>query len=515
MEQKANWSWDIFVSHNRKQKPWVRRFVRQCRDSGLRVFFDQDDIGPGEEVVAGIERGLKQSQHVIVVISPEAVSSDWVAFEIAISVGIDPSGSRRKLIPILLEKTPPEDIRLSVLRLNFVDLTEPALRRKQYCKLFEFFGISPAPRIPNIGQAAKAHRAKPKNPMAAGPLVKQARAFSPLTPETGAMDPQSPYYVGRLSDGQAVTQLDSVEPTVTIRGFRKAGKSSLLNRLQYAARRDGVRCCYIDFQGVGEDYVNDNMRLCKQIAHLVAGGLGVASRPEANWDEDLAPQINLTKFIESEILRPAERPVQLLFDEVDMLLKTGAGAAFFSTLRSWHNRRETDYNGIWKRLRFAIAHASDPAVWIPSTDQSPFNVGLNLVLEEFTPPQVAELNRRLGSPLRSDSEVRSLVGLVGGHPYLVRRSLHSLLSGDLSFARFLETASLPDGPLGNYLTLYFNQVLADTDLLHRLRKILSEGVCPDKHQFDQLWATGLVTGYRHSVRLRCRLYEEFFRSVLP
>jgi hypothetical protein len=40
--------WDVFASHDHKQKDWVRNIVKEWRDKELRVFFDEDSIGPGE-----------------------------------------------------------------------------------------------------------------------------------------------------------------------------------------------------------------------------------------------------------------------------------------------------------------------------------------------------------------------------------------------------------------------------------------------------------------------------------
>ena len=82
--------WDVFVSHNHRQKPWVRGAVCQRRDLGLRVFFDEDDIEPGEKVLHAIERGLLESRHTVLIITPAAVSSPWVALETAIAVYQDP-----------------------------------------------------------------------------------------------------------------------------------------------------------------------------------------------------------------------------------------------------------------------------------------------------------------------------------------------------------------------------------------------------------------------------------------
>lgn len=50
-------------------------------------------------------------------------------------------------------------------------------------------------------------------------------------------------------------------------------------------------------------------------------------------------------------------------------------------------------------------------------------MGEILNLEDFTPAQVAELNRRHDNPLTNEEE-RRLVEVLGGHPYLTR--LHSI-----------------------------------------------------------------------------------------
>src|SRR5207244_11189541 len=56
----------------------------------------------------------------------------------------------------------------------------------------------------------------------------------------------------------------------------------------------------------------------------------------------------------------------------------------------------------WSRLTLAIAYATEAHLFISDMNQSPFNIGTLLALEDFTLPQVAELNRSYGSPLQSE-----------------------------------------------------------------------------------------------------------------
>ncbi len=99
----ASTHYDLFLSHNRRQKPWVRQLVKFLRDRGLRVFFDEDSIAPGEDVVAALERAVEASDALVLVLSRSSVFSKWIAFETAQRIYDDPLSQLRRLIPVLVE----------------------------------------------------------------------------------------------------------------------------------------------------------------------------------------------------------------------------------------------------------------------------------------------------------------------------------------------------------------------------------------------------------------------------
>ena len=115
---RRKFAWDVFVSHNRMQKDWVRATVSQSRALGLRVFFDEDCIEPGEDVASGIERGLRGSRHTVLIISPDSMQSRWVAMETSIAVYTDPHAVEGRLIPLLLERTDHKKLKLHIQRLR-------------------------------------------------------------------------------------------------------------------------------------------------------------------------------------------------------------------------------------------------------------------------------------------------------------------------------------------------------------------------------------------------------------
>src|SRR5260370_17683853 len=85
-------------------------------------------------------------------------------------------------------------------------------------------------------------------------------------------------------------------------------------------------------------------------------------------------------------------------DCVVQRFRSQKAGALFALFRSWHNERALDPSGPWSRLTLAIAYSTEVHLFITDLDQSPFNVGTRLTLDDFTLDQTAELNRPCGPP---------------------------------------------------------------------------------------------------------------------
>jgi hypothetical protein len=75
---------------------------------GAKVWISPESINPGESWVDAINRGLEESSHMVVLLTPAAVESKWVKMEtnVAISMELD---DKIQVIPLDVEpcKTPP------------------------------------------------------------------------------------------------------------------------------------------------------------------------------------------------------------------------------------------------------------------------------------------------------------------------------------------------------------------------------------------------------------------------
>lgn len=98
----AEFNYDVFLSHNSKDKPKVHRLAKRLKDAGVKVWLDDWGIQAGDLISMKVDEGLEQSRVLLLCISPEALASGWVALERSTAVHRDPANSGRRFIPVLL-----------------------------------------------------------------------------------------------------------------------------------------------------------------------------------------------------------------------------------------------------------------------------------------------------------------------------------------------------------------------------------------------------------------------------
>jgi len=107
---KETFKYDIFFNYNSKDKPAVRELAERLRKDGLRVWFDEWMIKPGDSIPIKIEQGLERSKVLILVMSANAFGSDWVTLERHTFLFRDPINTQRRFIPLRLDDAPIKDM---------------------------------------------------------------------------------------------------------------------------------------------------------------------------------------------------------------------------------------------------------------------------------------------------------------------------------------------------------------------------------------------------------------------
>ncbi|MDD4652396.1 MAG: TIR domain-containing protein [Methanothrix sp.] len=95
-------TYDVFLSHNSQDKSQVRNLAERLKEAGLRVWFDEWAIKPGDDIYLSIERGLEAARVQVLCLSPAALGSDWVALERSTVLFRDPTNAGRRFVPLLL-----------------------------------------------------------------------------------------------------------------------------------------------------------------------------------------------------------------------------------------------------------------------------------------------------------------------------------------------------------------------------------------------------------------------------
>ena len=330
-----------------------------------------------------------------------------------------------------------------------------------------------------------------------------------LETDGGAVPLHSLFYIERPADaafGQALARRDSI---VLVKGARQVGKTSLLARGLQQSRLTGTRVVMTDFQKLNEAQLASPDALYMALAASLALQLELDVSPRQAWDPDLGPNMNMELFLRRRVLRAIEGPLVWGMDEVDRLFACPFGSEVFGLFRSWHNERSLDPGAPWARLTLAIAYATEAHLFIQDLNQSPFNVGTRLALDDFTPAHVGELNRRYGSPL-PDADIARFCDLLGGQPYLTRRGLRELQSQAWNLSRLEAEGDHDEGPFGDHLRRLLAALTRSPDLLDAVRALLAGKPALLPETFYRLRAAGVVAGAStRDVGFRCHLYATY------
>ena len=345
------------------------------------------------------------------------------------------------------------------------------------------------------------------------PLPLSSAQPAQLEMPSGTMDVESPFYVKRPSDDKALRTIAQTGRgvTIVIKGARQVGKSSLLIRTMNAATKAGKQFAFLDFQLFEQADLKDADLFFRRFCFWLTDALEMEDKLEDYWNSDLGNNRSCSRYMSRYILKELGKPLVLAMDEVDKIFECDFRSDFFGMLRSWHNSRAT--TPIWKKLDLALVTSTEPYELIPDLTQSPFNVGEVIELEDFTPQQVSDLNRRHGSPLNS-SEEKQLMVLLGGHPFLVRRALYLVTSGQISSVDLFTNAIAQNGAFADHLRHHLSLLHNKQELIQGLREIIDRNTCKDRLVFWRLRGAGLVRSSGKTVTTRCQLYTDYFRDNL-
>ena len=514
----------ISYRHTKPDEELAQFLEKFLGEHDHNVFLDTQ-IQLVTEWVKEIERQIKSSEFFIVLLSKESILSDMVRQEVKLAHELAKKrGKRFTILPIRVDFIGelPYDLGVCLDRIQYAlwrkeeDFNDIAQQVLKAIDKHEQLPLKKEPVEPDEddNSTASLQGLFDVTDAIGAPLPKaDPRIVPQVELETGTVKLDSPFYVKRKADPEIIEQIQKKGTTVIVKGPRQMGKSSLLVRAQAEAKKHRQQCCYLDFQFIDQSHLTGLDNLFQYLARKMCRVFKTAVKPDDCWNERLGSKESITEFIEGALLKQAQSPVLILMDEVDRLFNQPFRDDFFSTIRGWHNLRAAE--DCWNNLNLVIAHSTEPYLWIQDINQSPFNVGSRIELEDFDFQQLKELNSRHGKPLKKDKEIPELIQLTGGQPYLVRLGLYTMVKSNFSISQLKETATGDRGPFGDHLRQILWRLQGKKGLSDSLRQILRKGMCDYEPHFLRLRSAVLLKGEtRDRVKMRCQLYEDYLRKHL-
>ena len=99
LEGEAISNRQVFISHAEEDADFANRLADDLMRLGMPVWIAPESILPGESWVRAIERGLRESSHMVIALTPAAVESQWVEKETDVAIARERKG-QIEVIPL-------------------------------------------------------------------------------------------------------------------------------------------------------------------------------------------------------------------------------------------------------------------------------------------------------------------------------------------------------------------------------------------------------------------------------
>ena len=323
----------------------------------------------------------------------------------------------------------------------------------------------------------------------------------------------SPFYLHRTPIEsicyETITRSGSL---IRIKGAKWMGKTSLVNRILSQGIFQRQKTIYLDFDAIEHTILQDLDKLLRWLCVMISYQLKLANKVDDYWNTDiLGSNDNCSFYLNNYVLAEIDRDIVLALDNIDRLFSYQETVEdFLGLLRSWHEKGKTYH--CWSRLKLVLAHSTE--IYDPlDINQSPFNAGVPVLLEEFDRDSVATL-ANLYQLNWNESDLDKLMEEVGGHPYLVRLTMYHVYTQNLPLDEFLREAISETGIYSHLLRHLANILQRSPELNQTFKQVVQSDrpITLDRQHLYKLHSLGLVKHNRNLVAPRCKLYRNYFNK---
>jgi len=514
----------IFISY-RDQAPdnqLAQQFFDALTAAGHQPFMAGSSLQLGDTWAQRIREELEHSDYFLLLLSPRSATSEMVTEEVRRAKAL--RNRRQENRPVILPirvQFPLDDPLNYDLRGYLQQIQQRQWQSEADTQLL----VDEMIQLIHEGQGKRDISTMPDPEEPISPPVVESVDHPPtpvaepeLKREPGGSVPlKSGLYIERPPiEADCFEEIMQPGSLIRIKAPRQMGKTSLMARILNHAREQGCQAIPLSFQRADPHLFTDLDRLLRWFCEQVGRRMKRLQELDNYWI-GYGSKDKCVAYFEECLLEDLEMPLVLGLDEVDMVFPHREVAdSFFALVRSFYeSARYGDFSSeLWEKLRLVVVHSTE--VYVPlNINQSPFNVGKNVELPEFTYEQILDLAQRYDLA-SSASTVEQVSQLVGGHPYLVRKALYHLRRQDLSLTELTETAHTEGGIYSDHLRRHLLNLQDYPQLADALRQVVQKGrpVEIDTESAFKLESMGLVTLNGNEVVPRCDVYRQYFRDHL-
>jgi hypothetical protein len=152
---------DVFLSHSSVDNDSARQLKESLASRGMTAWLDLDEIRAGEVFVGALEAGLQNSDSVVILVSPESMSSGWVNEEYSRALAIsEKRGAPMPVIPALLRNA---ELPGFLANRSWVDFRDPDRFEEGVDALVRGIRREPGDTIPGRGAPIAVASQGPRN----------------------------------------------------------------------------------------------------------------------------------------------------------------------------------------------------------------------------------------------------------------------------------------------------------------------------------------------------------------
>ena len=101
----------VFISHATADDAFVKELRIKLELSGIKIWVDSRNLRGGDKLWPEVAEAIRTARHVLVVISPETINSDWVFDEIKLAEQVEKEQTDYRVIPLMLPGITPKALK--------------------------------------------------------------------------------------------------------------------------------------------------------------------------------------------------------------------------------------------------------------------------------------------------------------------------------------------------------------------------------------------------------------------